>query len=233
MSKETYRGSTSDKNEVKSDTYKHKLAYPASRATAALERWKREMLLHLGGKELSQVAEDVGELEDMPEKRATKQGTLASILLDAGGCLRKLPNVREHLLQTQSGPYEKEALKRHGGRLFKVMCEGIESLPIPKEQETLAQWELSRMRTLKLNANAPIEDIRSYLTELDAAIKDADNEMGLEEYRQILDRTVERGDGEYQRSGWHRFWQSYARDVVAMGRELSMLEMRTAFETWW
>ena len=74
MSKETQRNTVSDKTEVRNDIFKKKLAYPASRATAALELWKREMLLYLGGKELSQVAEDVGELADMPDKRAMPQG---------------------------------------------------------------------------------------------------------------------------------------------------------------
>ena len=234
MSRETRRNDASEESDTKSsEMSKGRLAYPESRAPAALQTWQREMLLHLGGKELSHVAEDYGELSDMPDKRIVKQGVLASLLLEPRGCLRNQPNLREHLLQTQSGEHEKRELKRHGGRLFKVMCDGIESLPIPKEHETLMQWRLSRMRTLKLSPSASIKDVRSYLKDLDEAIKNADAKMGLKDYLQILDRAVEPGDGEYQRDGWHRFWGRYAGEVKAMGRELTSLEVKTAFETWW
>ena len=234
MSRETRRNDASEESDTKtSEMSKGRLAYPESRAPAALQTWQREMLLHLGGKELSHVAEDYGELSDMPDKRIVKQGVLASLLLEPRGCLRNLPNLREHLLQTQSGEHEKRELKRHGGRLFKVMCDGIESLPIPKEHETLMQWRLSRMRTLKLSPSASIKDVRSYLKDLDEAIKNADAKMSLRDYLQILDRAVEPGDGEYQRDGWHRFWGRYAGEVKAMGRELTTLEVKTAFETWW
>jgi len=62
MSRETRRNEASEESDTKtSEMSTGRLAYPESRAAAALQTWQREMLLYLGGKELSHVAEDYSE----------------------------------------------------------------------------------------------------------------------------------------------------------------------------
>ena len=232
MSSETRRSRSTDEPEEEKDSTGH-LHYPKNRTQAALERWHSEMMLFLGGKELAHVATDTSDLDSMTEKMRMKQAVLMSVLLGGRGCLRKQTNLREHLLRTQTGEHAVVALQQHGARMLAVMRMGIPSMPIPNELQVLSTWELAKMRTMKLDKKATQKDVRAYTKALDEAIKNATDEVTLDDYMLILDRAIDPGSGEYERDGWHRYWSKYASDVIAMGRELAMLEARTAFETWW
>ena len=125
-----------------------------------------------------------------------KQGVLASLLLEPRGYLRNLPNLREHLLQTQSGEHEKRELKRHAAGTRRAALQGdVQRHRVaadPQGARDVMQWKLSKMQTLELSPSASIKDVRSYLKDLDEAVKNADAELSLKEYTL---QTLDRADG--------------------------------------